>query len=281
MAAPALNRMASNERLVGSVLTELSNRLFLLQGAGIQQVTAQNEIDFERMGQEAIVLFFSVPDGEMQRLRPLVSCFLSQMFAAWIRLANRSPQGALPRPIVCYLDEFGMAGSVPRMADLIATLRSRHVALVLACQGFAQVEERYGKAGAETILSNASTHIVLPGVGQREAEFYARRIGKTTITTSSSSRRSAWEVSSHRGEAARWLIEPNEIRTLAERQALVLADVAAPLLVRVTPYYRIRSLKQQANLPLRRQTATDLVQPSMKRLPPPSPQSGVGGLSPD
>jgi len=43
---------------------------------------------------------------------------------------------------VCYLDEFGTVGSVPRRADLIATLRSRRVALVLACQGFAQVEER-------------------------------------------------------------------------------------------------------------------------------------------
>lgn len=281
VAAPALNRMASNERLVGSVLTELSSRLFLLQGTGIQQVTAQNEIDFARMGQEAIALFFSVPDGEMQRLRPLVSCFLMQMFATWIRLANGSPQGALPRPIVCYLDEFGAAGSVPRMAELIATLRSRHVALVLACQGFAQVEERYGKAGAETILSNASTHIVLPGVGQREAEFYSRRIGKTTITTQSRSQRGTWEVSSHRGEAARWLIEPNEIRTLSARQALVLADVTAPLLVRVKPYYRSRRLARRANLPLRQQPKADSAQPPLKRLPAPVPPSGTGGLSPD
>jgi type IV secretion system protein VirD4 len=222
-----------------------------------------------------------MPDGEMQRLRPLVSCFLLQMFAAWIRLANHSPQGALPHPIICYLDEFGSAGSVPRMADLIATLRSRHVALVLACQGFAQVEERYGKAGAETILSNASTHIVLPGVGQREAEFYSKRIGKTTITTNSSSRRGAWEVSSHRGEAARWLIEPNEIRTLPERQALLLADVAAPLLVRVKPYYRIRSLRQRTNLPFWRHPAAAPAQPPLKRLPPPTAQANNGGLSPD
>ena len=79
------------------------------------------------------------------------------------------------------------------------------------------VEERYGKAAAETILSNASTHIVLPGVGHREAEFYSKRIGKTTITTWSRSRRGAWEVSSHHGESTRRLIEPNEIRMLPER----------------------------------------------------------------
>ncbi len=281
VAAPALHRMASNERLVGSVLTELSSRLFLVQGAGIQQVTARNEIDFARMRQEAIALFFCVPDGEMQRLRPLVSCFLMQMCSAWSRHAHRSLQGALPRPIACYLDEFGTVGSVPRMADLTATLRSRQVALVLACQGFAQLEERYGKAGAETILSNASTHVVLPGVGQREAEFYARRIGKTTITTWSSSQRCRWEVSSHRGETARWLIEPNEIRTLPERQALLLADVAAPLLVRVKPYYRIRRLAQRAHLPFRQPSTTRLAQPPMRQLPPPTSQPDTGGLSPD
>jgi type IV secretion system protein VirD4 len=167
------------------------------------------------------------------------------------------------------------------MADLIATLRSRQVALLLACQGFAQLEERYGKAGAETILSNASTHLVLPGVGQREAEFYARRIGKTTITTWSSSRRGRWEVSSQRGETARWLIEPNEIRTLSERQVLVLADVAAPLLVQVKPYYRIRRLARRAYLPFRGLPVAGPAQPLMKRLPAPSPQTDTGDLSPD
>jgi type IV secretion system protein VirD4 len=281
VAAPALNRMASNERLVGSVLTELSSRLFLLQGTGIQHVTARNEIDFAQMRQEATALFFSVPDGEMQRLRPLVSCLLLQMFATWIRQANRRPQDALPRPVVCYLDEFGTVGSVPRMADLIATLRSRDVALVLACQGFAQLEERYGKAGAETILSNASTHLVLPGVGQREAEFYSRRIGKTTITTWSSSRRGRRDVSSHRGETARWLIEPNEIRTLPKRQVLVLADVTAPLLVRVKPYYRIRRLARRAQLPFRMQLHTFLAASPTSGLPPDTPQTDSQSLSPD
>ncbi len=71
----AVSQIASNKLLVGCALTEFSSRLFLLQGAGIQQVKAQNEIDFERMGQEAIGLFFSVPDTEMHLLHQLVSCF--------------------------------------------------------------------------------------------------------------------------------------------------------------------------------------------------------------
>ena len=60
----------------------------------------------------------------MQRVRPLVNCFLLQMFAPWIRLANRSLRGVLSCSIVCYLDESGAAGSVPPVTDLIATLRS-------------------------------------------------------------------------------------------------------------------------------------------------------------
>lgn len=46
-----MNRTASNERLISSVLTELSSLLFLLQGTGIRQVTVRNEIDFAYMGQ--------------------------------------------------------------------------------------------------------------------------------------------------------------------------------------------------------------------------------------
>ncbi len=50
--------------------------------------------------------------------------------------------------------------------------------------------------------------------------------------------------------AARWLIEPNEIRTLPERQALVLANVAAPLLVRsqaVLSHQTLGAAGQSAN----------------------------------
>jgi len=122
--------------------------------------------------------------------------------------------------------------------------------------------------------------VVLPGVGQREAEFYSRRIGKTTIITWSSSRRGRWEVSSQRGEAARWLMEPNEIRTLAERQMLVLADVAAPLLVRVKPYYRIKRLARRAHLPLCWQP-TSQAQLPMNHLQPLSSQGDTKSLSPD
>lgn len=80
---------------------------------------------------------------------------------------------------------------------------------------------------------------------------------------------------------AHWLSKPNEIRTLPERQALVLADVAAPLLVGIKPYFLIRSLTQQANLPFRQQPEAGKAQPPMKRLPPPTHLSETGGLSPD
>lgn len=188
--------MVNNERLVGSVLTELSSRLFLLQGAGIQQVTAHNEIDFAQMRQVSIALFFCVPDGEMQRLRPLVSCFLLQMFAAWIRQAHHSPVESVSHPIVCYLDEFGTVGSLPRMADLIATLRSRRVALVLAYQNFAQLEERYGKAGAEAILANASTHLVLPGVGPLMLSRNRTSVSKPALVCSTRLEATIWPGSS-------------------------------------------------------------------------------------
>lgn len=143
------------------------------------------------------------------------------------------------------------------------------------------VEEYYGKAGAETILSNASTPVVLPEVSQREAEFYSRRIGKTTITTSSRSWRGTWEVSPHRGEAARWLIEPNELRTLPGRQLLMLADIAVPLLVLGKPHYLIRKLARQANLSFQWQLPAGPTQPPMKRLLLATPPSGTASLSTD
>ncbi len=284
VAAPALARMAKNERLVGSVLTDLANRLFLLQSERIQQVTSMNEVDFVQMAEQPTALFFCVPDYGIRRLSPLSCSFMLQMFTTWIKLANNQPQRALPLPIICYLDEFGTAGSIPHMAEYIATLRSRRVALVLAFQGFAQLEERYGKEATETILSNASTHLVLRGIGQREAEFYSRRIGDTTVVTQSRSTRGRWETTRTRTESARRLIAPDEIRTMSEDHVLVLADVAPPLLVKAQPYYKEPRLIQRANVPwtFSRSTSSGVAsQGNLRLLPPPGSSSPGVDLSPD
>ncbi|GHO58224.1 hypothetical protein KSB_66990 [Ktedonobacter robiniae] len=61
------------------------------------------------------------------------------------------------------------AGRLIDFAQHLAMLRSRRVALIYAVQNFAQLDDIYGRARRPTIVTNANTHIVLPGTGQEEA----------------------------------------------------------------------------------------------------------------
>jgi type IV secretion system protein VirD4 len=248
--APQLHQLAKDEQLRGSVMTGLANRLLLLQSDAVRQVTSQHTVDFVHMVEQPTALYLAIPADAASRLKPLSACLLMQMFSTWLRLAAHSPQGRLSRQVVCYLDEFGNAGTIPQMGEHITMLRSVNVALILAVQNFAQLTLHYGMETAKTIRDNASTHVVLRGIGQDEAEFYSRRIGMTTVKSRSQHAISSGERRQGELESARALITPDEIRTLPDGHMLVLADVAAPVRVRARPYYRDKRLARRANLPV-------------------------------
>ncbi|MBO0782190.1 MAG: type IV secretory system conjugative DNA transfer family protein, partial [Ktedonobacteraceae bacterium] len=174
-----LNNMGRNERLVGSIMTEIGNRFQLFDSESVRTVTGINEIDFETMMDEPTALYLSIPRSEVDVYRPLMACFTMQLFRTWEQRANRS--GTLPRGIACYLDEFANIGYIPGYAHFVSTARYLRVSLIMAIQNFAQLDDRYGPQAAETIRENANTHLLLPGAGLRECQYYSERIGDTSV----------------------------------------------------------------------------------------------------
>ncbi len=240
-----------NEKTAGGVFTDVAGRFFRVQNPKIRAVTARNDLDFSAMVDEPTALYLSIPASSAERLQPLMACLLMQMFSAFVERAEREPEGKLPRGVTCYLDEFANAGRIPHMSQRITMLRSSRVALIMAIQNYAQLTSLYGEEQKQTILSNASTHIVLPGAGQDEAEFYSRRIGNMTAIGQTMSRNTlAREGDLNQGqqEIGRKLIMPEEIRTMKRGQILLLSDTIAPLKIWNIPYYR-SPLARKANLP--------------------------------
>jgi type IV secretion system protein VirD4 len=240
-----------NEKTAGGVFTDVAGRFFRVQNPKIRAVTASNELDFSAMIDEPTALYLSIPSSAAERLQPLTACLLMQMFAAFIERAERAADGKLPRGVTCYLDEFANAGRIPHMSQRITMLRSSRVALIMAIQNYAQLDALYGEEQKTTILSNATTHLVLPGSGQEEVEFYSKRIGSTTVIGQTMSRNAmAREADTNQGqqEIGRKLVMPEELRTMKRGQLLLVSDTIAPLILWNTPYYR-SSLARLANRP--------------------------------
>lgn len=276
-AATFLHNMSRNERLVGSIMTDIGNRFQLFDSENVCRVTAINEIDFQAMINDPTALFLSIPRSEVEIYRPLMACFTMQMFRAWEQRAAQSANGELARGVACYLDEFANIGYIPGYAQFVSTARYLRVALIMVIQNFSQLDACYGPQVAETIRANANTHLLLPGAGLRECQYYSERIGDTTIRTWTRSSRggSSWfgtEDTWTQGEARRRLLTPDELRTLPARSVLMLRSTFPAMILRATPYYDDRRLTALANLPyhvspLRREPPAALQEPPITGAP--------------
>lgn len=252
-AANFLANMAHNERLIGSIMTDIGNRFQLFDSENIRAVTSVNEIDFNTMVDEPTALYLSIPRSEVPIYKPLMAAFTMQMFRAWEQRATNDPRGTLPRGIACYMDEFANIGHIPGYAHFISTARYLRVSLLMVLQNFSQLDAAYGSDDAETIRANANTHLLLPGAGLRECQYYSERIGNATVPTWTRSRKpGAWTGLADtwtESEGQRRLLTPEEIRTMPPRSVLLLRSTLPPMVLTATPYYEDRSLSRLANVP--------------------------------
>ncbi len=271
LARQFLENMSQNERLVGSIMTDMGNRFQLLASAQARAVTATNEINFEEMIETPTAFFLTIPRSETRRYRPLLAVLTMQMFTAWERKGTKG--------IACYLDEFTNLGHIPGYADFISTARYLKVALLMAIQNFSQLIARYGREDADTIKANAIHHLLLPGAGLEETKYYSERIGDTTIATETINKRGyGWseEITSSEGETRRRLMTADELRTMPEDQMLLLEAKSAPLLVKTKLYFEEKELAGRANIPyhvthVRPEPPTSPSPRSPQSLPPASP----------
>jgi type IV secretion system protein VirD4 len=252
LALPFFDYMDKNPKLIGSLMVDLSTRFQLLVSDHVRDITARNEIDFLAMTERPVALYLSIPRRYAERYQPLLACMVMQMFATWEEQADTSPTGRLPHQIMCYMDEFANLGYIPNMSGYITTARHTGVGILLAVQNYAQLDEKYGRAVRESILTNTKTHLLLPGGGLEETEYYSRRIGNTTVRTETHSvsgsgieKRETWT----QGETGRRLMTPDELRTMAADEMLMINATTAPMVLRTTPYYRDREVMHRANLP--------------------------------
>jgi type IV secretion system protein VirD4 len=242
-----LANMTKNERLLGSVFTELPPRFTCLNLGAVRAVTGTNEVDFARLATIPTALYLALDPQYNKTLAPLTACFFLHLFTTLTAIAKADPGGALPIPVMAYLDEFGTIGHIPEFASRMATVRSAGIGCLLVVQDQAQLEKAYGKEDADTILSNATTKMCLARVTRDDAEYFSALAGKTTVLSANQSASRPlllpWADRGNRGvgEVARALITPDELRTMREEIFIVAGD-HHPIRARQRRYYDDPSL---------------------------------------
>ncbi len=247
LARAFLTNLEENGKLLASVFSELAPRFACLDYDQVRRVTATNELDLARLAARPGALYVGLDLAYADLLAPLTGCLYLHLFKALADTARAQPSGQLPIPVLAYLDEFGVLGRIPQFPARMATIRASRFGVVLVVQALHQIAATYGREGAATILTNATTKLCLARVSGEDADYFSRLAGTATVHSRSRGRSRATVApladrgNVGTGEAARPLLTPDELRTMGDGVLVVSAD-RHPLLARQRRYYRVPEL---------------------------------------
>ncbi|MGF6950111.1 hypothetical protein QF028_002616 [Neobacillus sp. B4I6] len=185
------------------------------------------------MGKRKIALYVIIPVMD-STWEGLINLFFNQMFQELYKVGAKN-RAKLPHPVVFILDEFPNLGKFPDYERFLATCRGYGIGVLTIVQNITQLQERYGREQAESILGNCGTKICLGNVNETTAKYFSQLMGKTTakVETGSSSeskgKSSSSSSSSSYSYAARNLMNEDEILTMHKDDCIIIITGKHPI----------------------------------------------------
>lgn len=156
--------------------------------------------------------------------------------------AKQSPGGRLEVPLTAVLDEACNTVKWPSLPGLFSHYGSRGCALLVFAQSWSQLEDAFGRSGARAMWSAATVRVVGGGVGEghflAEVSQLVGEFDEQLVTTGHSRAGRATSRSTRR----RRILDVSDLGSLPKGRAVVLGAGAAPVLVRLVPWWERRDL---------------------------------------
>ena len=140
-----------------SILISCGARLAPFDIQELQELTAYDEMDLDKIGEQKTALFIIVSDTDTT-FNFIVAMMYSQLFNLLCEVADDKHGGRLPYHVRFLLDEFANLGTIPMFDKLIATIRGNcDTMLFLGGKESSTLKELSETLGKETIdLYNTS-----------------------------------------------------------------------------------------------------------------------------
>jgi type IV secretion system protein VirD4 len=230
--------ISQSERTLQGLLSQAKSSLSMLGDPDIARLTAQSTFDFATLRREKTALFLVFPQNRVSYYALLANLFYTQLFHYGLDDRAYRPDSL---PMYFLLDEFGHL-TIPNFPAIITTTRQRKISLSIVLQSVSQLEERYGKQGAHTILNGGvASRLFFSGMDIDTASELARTIGDV--------RSEHFDTRGHLRTEREALMTPAALRSMSDDQVLYLFANKRPTLLTVTPYFKDRDLERRTRLP--------------------------------
>lgn len=214
-----------------SILVSAAVRLSVFTLPEIQDITARDTLELERLGERKQAIFCVIPDSNDNSLNFLVGMLYTQAFQELYFQADKVHGGSLPVPVRLLFDEFANVSLPDGYARLQATMRSRNIMATIILQNISQLKALF-KDDWEGIIGNADSFIYLGGNEQSTHKYVSELLGKETIATASHNRSRGrnGSYSENIQQQGRELLTPDEVRLLDNQDCIVLIRGERPVI---------------------------------------------------
>lgn len=228
-AGAALN--SSSEGMASVMSTALSRLNAFLDSELEQLLCFDTEIDAERFCNEKCAVFLVMPEEDPNKFF-MVSLIIQQLYREILSVAD-DMGGKLKNRCIFYADEFGTLPKIESAEMMFSASRSRRLQIVPIIQSFAQLEQNYGKEGAEVIIDN--TQLTVFGgfaPNSSSADIISKALGSRTVMSGSVSR-SKNDPSESLQMIERPLMTADELKSMPKGQFVVMKTGFFPMKVRL------------------------------------------------
>ena len=213
-----------------SILISVGVRLAAFNLPQIAKLTNTDELDLSNMGERKVALFCCIPDADTS-LNYLVGMIYSQLFQTLYYMADRVHGGALPVPVNCIMDEFPNVSLPNEFEKILATCRSRSIYCSIIIQNMSQLKALF-KDSWESLVGNCDEFLYLGGNEKETHKYVSELLGKETIDTNTygQTKGKSGSYSTNFQQSGRELLQPDEVRMLDNKNALLFIRGERPIL---------------------------------------------------
>lgn len=230
--------ISNADEVRASFVTTAKVVLQKLQDPNIAKLTASNTINFNDFRNKKTIFYLCFPSHESSYYAFILNLFFTDFFNFCM---ERPFEANKDLPIYVLYDEFGHS-TIPDFSSIVTTIRKYGVSISIILQAISQLEAKYGKVGAETILSGGiASKLFYSGADLGTAQTLEKTLGK--IKNSYYEERKGMEEIKENN-----LLNTDEIRTIKENQAIFITGREHPILLDVKPYYTNNKFKHFTKL---------------------------------
>lgn len=162
-----------------SILSSFAQQTGVFSLSDVSKLTEKSDFDFHEFQEHKSILYVKIP-VKNNPVPALTATFFDQLISTLYQIGDEN--GAkLKIPTIFLLDEFANLGKLNDYDNTLSTCRGYDLSIITIVQDFAQLEEKYSKELARTIINNHDTTLFLRTKDTETAKYFERLAGDTTV----------------------------------------------------------------------------------------------------